>query len=59
MQSWGSIPACSSFQTQTRQPGQAGTRKVKPIWIIKQPMMGWQWHQMDHMQINLHLIPDR
>ena len=24
--------------------------KVKPIWILmKQEMMGWQWHQMDHM----------
>jgi len=34
------------------QPGQAGTRKVKPIWILlEQQMMGWQWHQLDHMQI--------
>jgi len=34
------------------QPGQAGTRKVKPIWIlIKHKMMGWQQHQLDHMQI--------
>jgi len=25
--------------------------KVKPIWILmKQEMMGWQWHQLDHMQ---------
>jgi len=26
---------------------------VKPIWILlmKQEMMGWQWHQLDHMQI--------
>jgi len=23
------------------------TRKVKPIWIL----MGWQWHQLDHMLI--------
>jgi len=30
----------------------ADTRKVKPIWILmKQEMMGWQWHQLDHMQI--------
>ena len=30
----------------------AGTRKIKPVWIlIKQKMMGWQWHQLDHMQI--------
>jgi len=27
-------------------------RKVKPIWIfMKHEMMGWQWHQLDHMQI--------
>jgi len=33
------------------QPGQEGTRKVKPVWILsKQEMMGWQWHQLDHMQ---------
>jgi len=31
---------------------QAGTRKLKPILILKkQEMMGWQWHQLDHMQI--------
>jgi len=27
-------------------------QKVKPIWILtKQGMMGWQRHQLDHMQI--------
>jgi len=27
-------------------------QKGKPIWILmKQEMMGWQWHQLDHMQI--------
>jgi len=26
--------------------------EVKPTWIImKQEMIGWQWHQLDHMQI--------
>ena len=30
------------------QPRQAGTRKVKPFWILmEQEMMGWQWHQLD------------
>ena len=30
----------------------ACTRQVKPFWILmKQKMMGWQWHQLDHMQI--------
>jgi len=28
------------------------TRKVKPVWILmKQEMMRWQWHQLDHMQL--------
>jgi len=27
-------------------------QKSKPFWILlKQEMMGWQWHQLDHMQI--------
>jgi len=26
----------------------------KPFWILlEQEMMGWQWHQLDHMQIIL------
>jgi len=34
------------------QPGQAGTKMVKPVWILmKQDMVGWQWHQLDHMEI--------
>jgi len=34
------------------QPGKAGTRKVKPVWILmKQEMTGWQWHQLDDVQI--------
>jgi len=34
------------------QPGKAGTRKVKPIWILmKQEMTGWQWHHLDDVQI--------
>jgi len=33
-------------------PRSAGTKKVKPIRILmKQPIMEWQWHQMDHVQI--------
>ena len=28
-------------------------QKGKPFWILlKQETMGWQWHQLDHMQIN-------
>jgi len=27
-------------------------QKGKPLWILmKQEMMGWQWHQLNHMQI--------
>jgi len=38
---------CCSEQVTDRQ-----TRKVKPICILmKQEMMGWQWHQLHHMQI--------
>jgi len=26
-------------------------QRNKPFWILEQEMMGWQWHQLDHMQI--------
>ena len=27
-------------------------QKDKPLWILlNQEMMGWQWHQLDHMQV--------
>jgi len=27
-------------------------QKGKPFWILlEQEMIGWQWHQLDHMQI--------
>jgi len=27
-------------------------QKGKPFWILlEREMMGWQWHQLDHMQI--------
>ena len=33
-------------------PGQTGTRMVKPICILMmQEMIGWQWHQLNYMQI--------
>ena len=33
------------------QSGQASTRKPELFWIImKQEMVGWQWHQLDHVQ---------
>ena len=37
-------------------PGSAGTRKVKPIWILlKQRVSEWQWHQLGHMQVCISL----
>jgi len=31
--------------------------KGKPFWILlEQEMMGWQWHQLDHMQIICTLL---
>jgi len=32
-------------------PRWAGTRKVKPIWILLKQDSEWQWHQLGHMQI--------
>ena len=33
------------------------TIKFKPIWIVlEQEIMGWQWHQLDHMQIICTLL---
>jgi len=30
----------------------SGLQKGKPFWnLMKQEMMGWQWHQLDHTQI--------
>jgi len=32
--------------------GKPTPKKVKYVWIlIKQEMIGWQWHQLDYMQI--------
>jgi len=35
------------------QPGKASTLEVKPVWTLKEArdrVLGWQWHQLDHMQ---------
>ena len=42
------------------QPWWAGTRKVKPIWILlKQEIVSeWQWHQLGHMQVCTSLQTD-
>jgi len=32
-------------------------QKGKPFWIfLEQEMMGWQWHQLDHMKIICTLL---
>ena len=41
-----------------RLPGWAGTRKVKPIWILLEQETEWQWHQLGHMQICTSLQTD-
>jgi len=41
----------------TGQHGCVGTIKVKLFWILmKQEVMGWQRHQLDHMQIICTLL---
>ena len=37
-------------------PGWAGTREVKPIWILLK--QEWQWHQLGHMQVCTSLQAD-
>jgi len=40
-----------------RQPGVSRHQKGKPFWILlEQEMMGWYWHQLDHMQIICTLL---
>jgi len=35
-------------------------QKGKRFWILlEREMMGWQWHQLDHMQIICTSIPDK
>ena len=53
------IQMCLYTRTDTRltasftgQPGQPGTRKV----LMKQQMVWWQWHQLDHTQIICTLL---
>jgi len=39
------------------QPGVSGQQKSNPFSILtKQEMMGWQWHQLDSMQIICTLL---
>jgi len=39
-------------------PGWAGTRKVKPLWILLKQESEWQWHQLGHMQVCTSLQTD-
>ena len=32
-------------------PGRAGTKKVKPVWILLKQETDWQWHQLGRMQV--------
>jgi len=33
------------------QPGQAGTGRINHSGLSEAEMMGWQWHQLDYMQV--------
>ena len=39
-------------------PGWAGTREVKPIWILLKQDSDWQWHQLGYMQLCTSLQTD-
>ena len=39
-------------------PGWAGTRKVKPIWILLKQETEWQWYQLGHRQVCISLQTD-
>jgi len=40
-------------------PGSAGTREVKPIWILLKLRDGeWQWYQLGYMQLCTSLQTD-
>ena len=39
-------------------PRWAGTRKVKPIWILLKQENEWQWHQLGLMQVCISLQTD-
>jgi len=42
------VVVCGGFQDNLGNRHQNG----KPFWILlEQEMIGWQWHQLDHMQI--------
>jgi len=52
--SCGLIETCVSGVTHCRRLDNLVSRnqKGKPLWILlKQEIMRWQWHQLDHMQI--------
>ena len=39
------------------EPEYVSNRKIKPIWILmKQKMIGWHWHQLDHLKIICTLL---
>ena len=39
-------------------PGRAGTRKVKPVWILLKQETDWQWHQLGRIQVCTSLQTD-
>jgi len=46
------LPGTTTTTTISRTIWVSWHQKGKPLWILmKQEMMGWQWHRLDHMQI--------
>jgi len=42
------------YMSRVSQRVRDATKKAEPFWILmKLEVMGWQWHQLDHMQIIL------
>jgi len=40
-------------------PSQKGKTSLDLNEVRDYGVLGWQWHQLDHMQNNLYLAPDR
>jgi len=40
-------------------PNQKGKTSLDLNEVRDYGVLGWQWHQLDHMQNNLYLAPDR
>jgi len=44
-------PTCVCANNIANQSPGAGTRKIRPTWILLKQDSEWQWHQLGHMQV--------